>query len=79
MLKMKIKIGKYTYRKASDLLIVLSRPPKNERDLKLFCFIIGIYSCRLFGIVRYKTKTGFDTDKIGIGVSLNECRTDQVS
>ena len=63
---MKIKIGKYTYRKASDVKKVLGTKPRNEKEVRLFYFIIGIYSCRFLGLVRYRTKSGFDSDSINV-------------
>ena len=76
---MKLKLKGYTYRKASDLERILEKAPKTEKELKIFCYLVGIYSCRFFGIVRYKTKAGYDTDKIQIGRKLSECTTDDAS
>lgn len=76
---MKVKIGKYTYRKASDLRKVMDKAPQTEKEVKLLVYLIGIYSCRFWGFVRYRTKAGFDTDKIQIGRKLSECTTDDAS
>ncbi len=56
----------------------MDKAPRTEKELKVLCYLIGIYSCRFFGLVRYRTKSGFDTDKIQIGRKLNECMISDV-
>ena len=76
---MKVKIGKYTYRDAKRLKQALEVAPRTEKEVKMFCYLIGVYNTRRFGIVKYLTKSGYDTDKIKIGKKLSECAMDYAS